>query len=602
MQIRELEVRNFRSIVDSGPTPMGSIMALVGENNAGKSNILAALSSFLAGGAGGIKADDFYDKQQPVCIKLTFGELLPVEARRWKKYMVGGKLILEKHVWVEEDEHATTSRIKSDYHGYEAEPKQWFLSIPSIINREGNRPKWLDIAQANNLPDYFVQDGRCNKSIYSKALEKYLDENEVEYAEPDLSNTHALGLQSNVIASLPSLYLLPAITDYSDEIDKRQKSSTFRRLMAELSDRLLKNDPRIDEVEEALEKVRSLLNVIAGDGEGTRLQALEAVEIEIGALLKELMPSISSVRLAVQVDELKDIFAGGVALSVDDGVETDVLAKGHGLQRCIVFSLLRTLIETERGEARDAKARHPIILAIEEPELYVHPQLCKLFYDVIRAFAETDQVIYTTHSPNFVDAYNYRDVGIVRKASVEQGTRVCTAGADIFDGMENKKVFKGLSRFNPAVNELFFAKQIVVVEGPEDLIAVTETLKKLGKVKVRAEELGFTVLIAGGKQAIPFFQLVMNAFKLPYRVLHDLDITEQMSDNDKDTHKKTNAKIESLAVNNAVHTFPVKLESTVAVDCHLKDQFKATEFFSSWNNITAELEKIVEATFVGRVF
>ena len=39
-------------------------------------------------------------------------------------------------------------------------------------------------------------------------------------------------------------------------------------------------------------------------------------------------------------------------MSVDDGVETDVLAKGHGLQRCIVFTLMQALIMNYRDDLR----------------------------------------------------------------------------------------------------------------------------------------------------------------------------------------------------------------------------------------------------------
>ncbi len=602
VRIRELNASNLRSIVDSGSIPVSNLFAIVGQNNAGKSNILIAISAFLGGGAGGLKEEDFFERSAPIKIKMVFDDLTDFEKGRWKKYMVKGRLILEKRVWIELDNDVGTKRIKSEYHGYEAKPAEWFLSIESILEKEGQRPKWKEIAEANQLPNYFFEDEKSNKAIYATALERYLAENDVKFDEPDVSETHALGLQSKVVASLPAYYLLPAITNYSDEIDKRQKSSTFRRLMGELSERILKNDPRINEVQHALKNLYALLNGITGEGTIKRLDALGNIEKQIGTLLKELMPSVSSVKLAVQIEEIKDLFSGGVELSVDDGVETDVLAKGHGLQRCIVFSLLRTLIDTEREPSEnDGKPKRSIILGIEEPELYIHPQLCKLFYDVMRAFGETDQIVYTTHSPLFVDAYNYQEVCIVRKHNVEQGTKAKTADAGIFDDIDDRKVFKGLSRFNPAVNELFFAKSVLVVEGAEDLIAVTETLKKLRKIKIRAEELEWTILVAGGKQAIPFFQRVMNAFDIPYCVLHDIDIDDKTSVADIETNKKINSMIAALAGKSLIHTFPHKLETTIGIKEHLQDQYRANQFFSSPDNICRELEEIVSKILSGQV-
>lgn len=598
MRIRKILIENLRSIVSSGEIPVQNLMALVGENNAGKSNTLLAVSAFLTGGAGGLKAEDFNNPDLPVRIRITFGDLTEFERRRWRKYLAADQLILEKKLFVETDADTGVKKVTAEYHGYEGEPAEWFLSIESVLQKHGDRPKWAEIVAAQNLPEYFLQDGKCTKAIYSKALDRYVEENEIEYGAPDLSATHALGLQSKVIASLPAFYLLPAITDYSGEIDKRQKSSTFRRLMGELSERILRNDPRFGEIEEALGKVNALLNSLSNECVPNRLESLGRIETQIGGLLQELMPSVSSVGLSVEIEELKDIFSGGVSLSVNDGVETDVLAKGHGLQRCIVFSLLRTLIDTERVDhGQTGRGSRSIILGIEEPELYIHPQLSKLFYDVMRAFGNSDQILYTTHSPLFVNAYNYQEVAIASKATVEQGTKIRTAPQGLFDDLEEAKVFKGLSRFNASVNELFFAKKVLVVEGPEDLIAVTSTLVKIGTIRSRTEEINWTVLVAGGKDSIPFFQRVMNAFDITYSVLHDTDVLPTTPPQVAETWQRTNTVIAELAGERPVHRFPHKLETTLGLTYHLKDQYKATQYFSDPANINPDLEGIVAGIF-----
>ena len=204
MKIQELSIRNLRSIVDSENVPIQSLFSLVGENNSGKSNFIKSIEAFISGGAGGIKKEDFFDASSAIVIKISFDNLTDDESKRWKKYLANGKLILEKHIWIEEADTASGFRIKSEYHGYEASPKEWFLSIDQILEQHGQRPKWAEIAIENGLPDYFYPDDKSNKMIYTKALEQYLLENDVEFNEPDVSETHALGLQSNVVASLPS--------------------------------------------------------------------------------------------------------------------------------------------------------------------------------------------------------------------------------------------------------------------------------------------------------------------------------------------------------------------------------------------------------------
>ena len=130
----------------------------------------------------------------------------------------------------------------------------------------------------------------------------------------------------------------------------------------------------------------------------------------------------------------------------------------------------------------------------------------------MRQFSTTDQVIYSTHSPLFVDAYASEQVALVSKPSAAEGTKVRTCDKTAFDGLTERKVFKGLAMLNPAINELFFARHVLLVEGPEDLVAVTSALQKAGRIRQRVEEIDWSVIPCGGKQSIPFFQRVLNAF------------------------------------------------------------------------------------------
>lgn len=602
MRLLRLRINNLRSIKDSGEFYIRPLFAMVGENNSGKSNILRAINVLVSAGAGGLSRADFKDTTAPIIIKGTFDSLIGEEKRRWKSYLVDGQLILEKHISLTVDPRSEKEKAVSEFHGYRAEPTALHLSLAKIEETYGKRPKWLEIVEEAGLPDYFVRDGKCTKADFNKGLAQYFAENDVEYDEPDLSTTQALGLQSNVVASLPGVYLLPAITDYSDEIDKRSSTSTFRRLMGDLSKRILQRDPRFVEIEGALDIIHRLLNPAPGEGTPERMGSLAVVESRIAELLCRIMPSVQGVTLSVEVQEVSDLFSAGVHLTVNDGVETDVLSKGHGLQRCIVFTLLQTLILNERNQlvpdvGAVAPSEQPIILLIEEPELYIHPQLGKLFFDVMREFSRTDQVIYSTHSPLFIDAYESDQVALVSKKSVHEGTVVQNCDNDAFSGLTERKVFQGFAKLNPAINELFFARRVLLVEGPEDLIAVTAVLQKLGKISQRVEELEWSVIPCGGKQSIPFFQRVLNAFGIPYRVLHDSDIEEGMDKDKEDITTKINDTIKELAGDKPVYSYEVKLERSLGLAGHFRDQYDAHHFFSEPANITSNVEDLIQEVF-----
>jgi predicted ATP-dependent endonuclease of OLD family len=215
------------------------------------------------------------------------------------------------------------------------------------------------------------------------------------------------------------------------------------------------------------------------------------------------------------------------------GIDTQVGHQGHGLQRTLVMTLLQALAETQAKPPADgeATAERATILSIEEPELYLHPQMERLMRDVLYRLAGQPgmQVACCTHSPVFLDiAERYRAIARMVKrptgdASCQQVTQ------DLFptpeDAAERGKL-QTVARFHPTVNELFFAKYVVLFEEFSAIAAIERAAELLGLFsrhrRLRRE---VTFLDCDGKQNITAFQRMLNAFAIPYRVLHDQDAT-----------------------------------------------------------------------------
>jgi hypothetical protein len=430
MRLSGLRIKNFRSIVDTGEFRLERFQALVGGNNAGKSNILTAIEVFLTSGAGGVELSDFNNQEKPIVIAGTFVDLDQNERMALRPYLLGGKLIVEKRLELGVDERTGKQRVISEYHGYAAEPKEWWLSVEGVISQKGQKPKWEDVARDHNILEYVAtKEGSVTKASYQKGVARLLTEkDDIEYNEPKLGETKALGLQPVLLSHLPKFFLLAAITDYADEIDKRSSSTVFRQLMADLADRIMKQDPRYKELAEAIDRVRGLLNPpIEKNGEAApvgRLEILRLIEEELATAVKCVMPSVKGVRLEVTLDQADELVSRGVKLGVDDGKMTDVLCKGHGLQRCVVFGLLRTLIRVGLGEFEpDSGTTHPrpIILAIEEPELYIHPQLQRLIYSVL---SSTSAIFCGARRPVFLGFCVHHTVFATRAGSAGRASKL----------------------------------------------------------------------------------------------------------------------------------------------------------------------------------
>ena len=605
MRLSNLRTSNYRSIVDSGDIRIESFQGLVGENNSGKSNILNSINAFLTTGTGGINESDFFNIDHPIIITATFGDLTQTERKALRPYLLGEKLILEKHIALEEDAKSVKLKPKAQYHGYVAKPKDWWLSAEGVFDHEGTtRPKWQKIAEEKGILDY-VRDkktGGVNKNSYEAGLRRLLiDRDDIEFDEPKLGKTQALGLQPFLLSQLPIFRMLPAITDYSNEIDRRASQTSFRLLTGDLADRIPKYDPRYQQMEQSIKEMTYLLNPpdeLEKRKEGEeRLAMLEAVENKLRDIFCRLMPSVCAVRMRVEVDQIKDIFSRGVSILVDDGRLTEVVLKGHGLQRCVIFGLLQALILNQRGELIEIPKEHKqkieddqrrIVLAIEEPELFIHPQMQRVVYSVLNDFSQTDQVIYSTHSPAFIDCSTYERIGVVRKDTVEDGTKVKQCDSGVLDSETERKTFQFFSSFGLEQNNMFFAKKTILVEGEEDVIAIMAAGREMGLFREFPEKLGCTVVSTGSKQEMPKYMRLLNGFNIPYKVLHELDGKPGSEENET---------IQGLAGKNEIVPLPERLEDAVGHQGHFHKSYHAMKFFQDSKNITKELRDAVQALF-----
>ncbi|MCH8293840.1 hypothetical protein IH992_22380 [Candidatus Poribacteria bacterium] len=121
-------------------------------------------------------------------------------------------------------------------------------------------------------------------------------------------------------------------------------------------------------------------------------------------------------------------------------------------------------------------------------------------------------------------------------------------------------------------------------------MALTFYLQHKGRIKSRVEELDHSIIVAGGKTSMPFFQRVMNSFGISYVVLHDLDIEDEMKPANKE-----NKEISDLLTGNRLVTFPVKLEKSFNYkNGHFKDQYDAYLFFENYANFTDEAKSVLD--------
>ena len=517
MKIKEVHIKNFKSItkLDIG---CGDLVVLVGRNSVGKSNVLLALDLFFNTSDKILTEDmfcNFREDGNEIIVELTFGDLTETEKEgRLKKYVcpsLGMGLRVRKIIKREED------KLKSYYHGWVEDPKvEW---LKSDFKGYGTQAYWR--SEGIDFFEYTSADGgRITRDLYEEFRQNYIEghKNELEF-ELAISETQFEGFKTVGMDMLPQFQLVPAVGDVSD-IVVGKKGSLLNRIVSQI---LLSATQEVDALKEAQKALESASGLVNRGGEIPRLVQVDALErwfynefSDWGNIDFEMSTSLP------RIDEL---LTQNLQVMVDDGSKGDISTKGHGLQRQLIFKAIRLNAALVKGEVDWANVEDvlpdfpPIILAFEEPELYLHPQAQLAFYDDIKKLSSHDQIFLCTHSTHLVDVEDFEGIKILRREALNAPTCICECAEDLFDDLSLKKRLALAKLFDANINKMFFADKIIIVEGNEDVIAIMQTAKDYGSCFTHR----VTIVNTGGKKRIPSLQKVLNNFKIPYTVVYDID-------------------------------------------------------------------------------
>jgi hypothetical protein len=166
-------------------------------------------------------------------------------------------------------------------------------------------------------------------------------------------------------------------------------------------------------------------------------------------------------------------------------------------------------------EACCASGVRGLVLLIEEPELYLRPQAQRYLYRLLRRFADAgNQVIYSTHSPSFLNVARLEELALVQRHP-SSGTSIMQPQPITPDDD-----FRVLSEFDAERSELFLARAALLVEGQTEKLAFPFVFDALGHDPDRE---GISIVACGGKSNIPLFARVCRAARVPFIAVYDRD-------------------------------------------------------------------------------
>jgi len=138
---------------------------------------------------------------------------------------------------------------------------------------------------------------------------------------------------------------------------------------------------------------------------------------------------------------------------------------------------------------------------------------------------------------------------------------------------------KLITEFDSVRNEMFFAKKILLVEGPTEKYSLPYAFKLMN---IDINEKGISIIDSASKNNLPFIIKILKAFKIPFVVLHD----EDRNAKDYTTlHQKLNTEIENAVGNkNLVFRMDPDFEGIFNIKYQKRKVLAARKLLSSFKN------------------
>jgi putative ATP-dependent endonuclease of the OLD family len=486
MKAIELTVHNFRSLKDA-TVELNPFTLVVGPNNAGKSNLLAAIRVF-------------YEKGSDKTSKFD-------ESRDLPKFPTA-----DEESWVEIRYSLTPEEVSTLKEEYRA-------ADGSLRIRKYLRGRTTD------------ESGEVRSGLYP-------------YVGGVLAGSRFYGAKNVQQAKLGNIIFVPAVSRIEDQT-KLSGPSALRDLLDVVLSDVLAGSTDYAALSTAIgEFGKRLKHGVAVDG-----RSVEALEKSVSDELEGWGTRFEIEIAAIAPEDILKTLVGHRLIDESLGQGLDSAAFGVGLQRQLAFALIK--LAASLGQKKPSAKKKDFApdldwLVFEEPEAFLHPPQLDILQEQLRAYAADPgrQVTVSSHSPQLASRnmedlpsivrLNRRDgvteVGQVRArdlpALLEANQHVIeelrAAGQDVTDddaqlAMEEVKYALWL---NPLRSSCFFAQNVLLVEGASER-SLIEFLIHGGEL--RSPKGGVAVVDTLGNWNTHRFMNLLGRLRVPHAVLYDRD-------------------------------------------------------------------------------
>ncbi|PGE93299.1 ATP-dependent endonuclease [Bacillus pseudomycoides] len=510
MYISELKITSFRGFTSEATTIefKEGINVIIGQNNAGKTTIIKALE---------ILFDNKFTKKLSIN---DFNRNIEMEKLKSNppKICISAKLLESDNEEPYSDELVTVANWLTNI----GTPFEATITFEFFLpeNDVDAYKKLMDSMKSTDINDYW-------KVIEQHFLKKYVSRTYV--GNPNLKNQ----VNSSELSRF-DFQFLSAIRDVERDLFKGN-NTLLKEVIDFYMDYDIKNNKSLD-INEKLDEIQSKKDRFAQDSK----QLLKSLKDRMSQGEEQILKYVKST--GAGVDNSKPIFEGEILdtelysalrliVEKETGIKLPATSNGLGYNNLIYISLLLSKMQKDSsGEYLGSNSKIFSILAIEEPEAHLHPSMQYKFLQFLKRNKESEvrQVFITSHSPNITAAVDLEDIIVLQKLHIESTTgeskeiiraaypdKVFEVNKGTEQSKEDKKSKDYVKRFLDVTKaDLFFAQNIILVEGIAEQLVVPEFARKLD---LHLEDSHTTVINIGGSYFDHFLKL-FDTCKSPYAI------------------------------------------------------------------------------------
>lgn len=391
----KVRIENFRCFGDPIELNVGSLTALIGKNDAGKSSIFEALDVFFNDAK--LESDDgsIHGNAKDVKITCEFEDIpteLVIDATN--------QTSLEQEFLLSSSKRLIICR---KYDGSLKTPKETGIfaiaqhpttnGVNDLLQLKNSELKTLANQRSVDLSDVNQsKNAELRKAIWDSCDDLALAEREILIG----NNGDAKKIWDKVKEILPAFFLFKVDRPSTDQDSEAQDPMKAAIKLA------------IDQKREELDEIATFVVEEVGRTVERTLTKVQDVDEELAG---QLTPEFDSPRW-------NSVFK--VALKGDDNISIN--KRGSGVRRIVLLGFLQAQAEQSLADDRS------VIYAVEEPETSQHPDNQLALYSALEALSseQDSQVMITTHTPTLgrllpVDSLRYLKMDSTGRRDILEG-------------------------------------------------------------------------------------------------------------------------------------------------------------------------------------